>query len=624
MLKKSFILSILVTIISVINGIAQKNPVLFTVNGEKFYSSEFSKIYEKNLSLVNDPSQKDIDNYLNLFIHYKLKLQEAYLLKMDTIGSYRREYAKYENQLIQPYLKDKNLEIDLLNEAYLRSKKEVNASHILIKIEKGEDTLMAYQKIKAIRDRIINGEDFAKIAKENSNDPSASKNGGNLGYFTAFQMVYPFENVAYQTQVGEVSQPFKTQFGYHILKVLDTRDSKGEVEVAHIMIKGNEDKNKSLIDDLKTQLNNGANFTELAKNYSQDGGTSKNGGILPKFGSGRMIPSFETVAFSLTNEGDISEPFKTEYGWHIVKLIKKYPIGSFDDMKSMLKQKVDQGQRAELMGNSVVKRLLKEYQIIVNEEKLAEFSKPEWLQNITLQKNDVLLSIEGKKFTINEFFKYYQANNNLPLNQSFNKFKEEKVLEIYKAKLPDIHPELKETMKEYREGLLLFDLMQKRIWDKAEKDSIGLQNYFESHKDEFQWKERAKMTIATLKTQNGEAILNSLLQKIENDSIWNTNKDLGLIDIKDEEMETANENFPKDLKLEAGQHIILPLGINYKLYFIKEILPISHKSLNEVRGKVMSNYQDQIEKDWMMALKKQYTVKVNKKSLKNLKIKYNK
>ena len=624
MLNRSSFVTLVIAVVISTSSFAQKDKVLFTVNGEKVFASEFSRVYEKNLSLVNDPTQKDIDNYLNLYVNYKLKLQEAYQLRMDTVDAYKREYAKYEGQLIQPYLKDENLELDLLKEAYERSKKEVNASHILVKIEKGEDSLVAFQKINAIRDRILAGEDFAKVAKEVSNDPSAASNGGNLGYFTAFQMVYAFENKAYETKVGELSMPFRTQFGYHILKVNDIRDSKGEVEVAHIMLKGDFDQNKPLIDNIKTQLDNGADFAELAKNYSQDGGTSKNGGLLPRFGSGRMIPSFDAVAFSMEKEGDVSQPFKSEFGWHIIKLINKYPIGTFEEMKPTLKQKVDQGQRAQLMGNSVVKRLLKEYSIVVNQEKLKNFGLSNWSENTSLQKQDVLLTIEGNKIKSVDFYNYYSKNKYLPYMQAFNQFKEEKILDIYKARLPEKNIDLKETMREYREGLLLFDLMQKRIWEKAEKDSLGLQNYFDTHKNEFMWKERAKMTVITLKNQTVDTLLELLKNKVATDSIFSSVKDTELIDIREEIQELTHENFPKGLSPEVGAYKIFPVGNNFKLYYINELLPVTYKSLHEVKGKVMSDYQDQLEREWVEQLKNRFSVKINKKTLQSLKIKYNK
>ncbi len=621
MLNNKFLFVLGLFLIFNTNAFAQKDKVLFTVNGEKIMNSEFSRVYEKNLSLISDPSQKDLDNYLELYINYKLKLQDAYAKKMDTIGSYLREYEKYENQLIQPYLKDENIELDLIKEAYDRLKKEVNASHILIKTEKGQDTLQAYNKLLDIRNRIEKGEDFDKLARESSQDPSANKNAGNLGYFTAFQMVYPFENIVYNTKVGEVSMPFKTQFGYHIVKLNDIRDSKGEVEVAHIMLKGDIEKNKPIIENIKKQLSEGTDFAELAKTQSQDGGTAKNGGLLPKFGSGRMIPSFENVAFSLKNEGDISDPFQTDFGWHIIKLIKKHPLESFENMKESLKQKVEQGQRAQLIGNSVVKRLIKEYDIIVNDAKLAEFSKPDWRANENLQKKDPLLTIEGQKYSVGDFYNYYEKQANNTTHQVFNTYQEEKIIDIYKARLPQQHPELKETMKEYRQGLLLFDMMQNRIWDRSEKDTLGLNTFFETQKDKYKWGKRAKLTVVNLKKQNME-VLKALQNQVDNDSIWSQYKDTCLVDIRNEVIELSDEKYPKELKADASEYLFAPSGSQFKLYYVKEILPESSKKLSEVKGKVMSDYQDQLEKDWIKELRTKYVVKVNKSTLKKLKAKY--
>lgn len=624
MLSKNIFFSVLLITLFQVSVLAQKkDKVLFTINNDKVYSNEFARVYEKNLSLVNDPAQKEIDNYLELFINYKLKLKEAYQLKMDTVDSYKREYARYENQLIQPYLKDENLELDLIREAYDRSKKEINASHILLKLEKGEDTLSVYNKITELRNRIINGEDFEKIAKENSQDPSAAKNGGNLNYFTVFQMVYPFENVVYNTKVGEVSQPFKTQFGYHIVKVNDIRDSQGEVEVAHIMLREDNEKNRELIQNLKKQLDAGAKFDELANSYSQDGGTNKTGGVLPRFGTGRMIPSFEKVAFSLKNEGEISEPFKSEFGWHIIKLIKKYPIASFDEMKTVLKQKVDQGQRAQMMGNSVAKRLLKEYKIETNKDLLNQFANAEWTTNPALQKNETLLTVEGQKYAVSDFYSYLSKQNNVTYNQAFNNFREDKVMDIYKTRLPEKHPELKETMKEYREGLLLFDLMQKRIWDRAEKDSIGLREFFEKNKSNYRWQIRAKITQISMKEDKHLAILDLLNQDVDNDSIWNSLKDEYLVDIRDEMMETNSSKMPKDLNVSVGSYVVQPIGSQYKMYYVQELLPESDKKLSEVKGKVMSDYQDYLEKEWIKNLRQSFAVKINQKTLKALKAKYN-
>ncbi len=624
---KTIITSLIFIILSSSSSIAQKDNVLFSIDGEKVYSSEFSRIYEKNLSLVNEPSQKDVANYLDLYVNYKLKLKEAYDLKMDTIPSYIREFTKYKNQLIQPYLKDESTKTDLIKEAYDRLQKEVNASHILVKINKNalpKDTLLAFTKISNVRKEIVEGADFEFVAKKTSQDPSVKRNAGNLGYFTVFQMVYPFETAAYSTPVGEVSKPFRTRFGYHIVKVNDSRAAKGEVEVAHIMLKGDVVKNKTQIDNIKEQLDAGVDFSALAKRYSQDGGSSKKGGKLPKFGSGRMVKSFEEMAFSLNNTGDISAPFKTKFGWHIIKLIKKYPIESFDQTQEMLKKKVEQGQRAKIIGNSVVNKLMKEYEITVIENLLDEFKKEEWASNKTLSSHTPFLILNAvKSIPVNSYYQFLssrKANTNPKL---LKEFKEKEVLNYYKEKLPTKFPELGYTLIEYEEGLLLFDLMQKRIWEKAEKDSLGLANYFQNNRQLYQWNERVNAIIVACSNEKDANTATKLLQNnVSSNEIEKQLKTNKLVDIKEGLFEKTDILFPKQFNFEKGVSDIFSVDDQFIIIKIDTLLDKVPKELEETRGKVISDYQDYIEKAWVNELKNRYPVKIKKRSLKKLNKKY--
>ena len=615
------LLSFLLVVLVVINVNAQKDRVLFTVNGDAVYSSEFSRVYEKNLSLVTDPSQKEIDNYLDLYINYKLKLEEAYELKMDTIPSYIKEYNKYKKQLIDPYLKDEDTEKDLIAEAYDRLKQEVKASHILLKVSKTakpEDTLKAYTKLENIRKRIVSGADFGEEAKLHSEDPSAKKNAGSLGYFTAFQMVYPFETAAYTTPVGEISPVFRTKFGYHIVKVEERRASKGEIQVAHIMLSGDEENDKTQIENLKKQLDEGADFATLAKTYSKDPGSAKKGGVLAKFGSGRMVKDFESVAFSLQNENDISEPFKTRYGWHIIKLLKKYPVGSFEDLKPLLQKKVIQGQRAKILGKSVINRLLKEYTIVENIDLITKKTTDNLLDDTTI------LSIEGEKINAEAFYKFLDTQKRTTPEQAYQLFKETEILNYYKKQLPTKFPALKNTLKEYEEGLLLFDLMQDKIWTKAEKDSTGLAQYFEEQRAKYQWKERADAIIVSCDKRENTVLAKKMFSKeVTADEIKKAIADKGLVDVKEGAFEKDNSVFPEGFNFDVGVSDIIEKDGQYTVVYCKELLPAGAKSLAETRGKVISKYQDYLEKEWITQLKKRYPVKVIKKSLKKIKKKYN-
>ena len=326
----------------------KKDKVLITIDGKATKVSEFKRVYEKNLDAIDSKEAKDLNNNLDLFINYKLKVKEAYALQLDTLPSYKREMQTYKNQLSAPYLQDTTFIDKMVKDAYFRTKNEIKAKHILVRFPKNAlptDISAAHKKIKAIRERIVKGEDFEKVAVETSEDPSAKGdeksgrkgNKGNLGYFTAFSMVYPFENAAYTTKVGEVSEPFKTQYGYHIVKVDDVRPSKGEVEAAHILIRDTTKVGENKINSIYTKLVNKESFEDLAKQYSEDPGSANAKGYLGKFDERRMVKPFAEAVFKIENVNDFTKPFKTQFGWHIAKLIKKHPVKSFDKLKKDLK-----------------------------------------------------------------------------------------------------------------------------------------------------------------------------------------------------------------------------------------------------------------------------------------------
>jgi peptidyl-prolyl cis-trans isomerase SurA len=477
---------ILFIALSFFNLHSQSNDsVLFTIDNEPVFTSEFLRVYSKNLDIVTDENQKDIKNYLDLFINYKLKIRQAYDLKFDTIKSYQSELASYKKQLMEPYLRDDSVLNDLVKEAYDRSLVEINASHILINenFKKSQDTLPSYNKIIEARNKVAAGESFADVAKKYSEDPSArdSKKGkgnsGNLGYFSAFGMVYPFESAAYNTAVNEVSHPFKTRFGYHIVQVHDKRAARGEVEAAHIMIKDNSEDGKVKIDEIYSKLVAGENFANLAKTLSEDSYTAKKNGSLGRFGSGRMVKEFEDNAFALANVGDYSKPFKTRFGWHIIKLLDKFPIESFDNIKDELTEKVKKGQRSQSIDYSIVHKLKKEYKIDFNQGSLKAFKKENWKEKKRkFIKN--LMTINGEKINQKALFDYLDGKD--LTEESLNSFKEDRILKHHIKDIENNNQKYKNTYQEYKEGLLLFEVLQSRIWEKS-KDSLGVQNYYDAN-----------------------------------------------------------------------------------------------------------------------------------------------
>ena len=474
---------------------ADNSKILFTINNQPVFAEEFIRVYNKNIELIQDDSQKDIDNYLQLYINYKLKLSEAYLEKLDEKDTYKNELSKYTKQLQTSFLTDKNTEDKLVLEAYDRTKKEVNVSHILIRLEKDDnDTTEVYNKIQKLRIPLLNENIDSLIKKyHNGNDVIVE----NLGYFSAFKMIYKFENVAYDTKVGQVSKPFRTGFGYHILKVNDKRVSLGEVNVGHIMAYKKNLGAREKIYSLYDSINKGANFESLARKHSEDKNTSFNGGRLRPFSSGELNSvEFEKMAFSLNSFNNISIPVETRLGWHIIKLYSRSEIKPLEDIKSILKNKIKRSSRSSIISNSFYQMLLEKYNVSYNNEHLKyfdsiindEFFSDSWEIPENFDEDKLLVQIRDNKYSFIDFVTYIQENqasknlNNTTTNELYKDFLNKNLLSVYKLNLETDNKDYRLILKEYKEGLLLFDLMQEKIWGVASNDSIKLNEFYQSNK----------------------------------------------------------------------------------------------------------------------------------------------
>ncbi len=625
---REIVLILLLIAVLPINAQHKKDKVLIHIAGEPVYSSEFLRVYNKNKDVVSEENKKDITEYLDLFINYKLKLKEARDLKLDTVNSYLAEFNKYKGQLIEPYLKDRKVTDLLVREAYDRLTKEVKASHILALVKPNaspKDTLIAYNKVLKAREQILAGSNFEDVAKKVSEDPSAKQNGGSLGYFSAFSMVYPFETEAFNTPVGQISMPFRTRFGYHIVKVLDVRDSKGEIKVAHIMIRDKKTDStfaKKQINDIYNKFKQGEKFELLAKQYSDDKASAVKGGVIRKFSQGKMIQPFADIAFALKNKNDVSEPFKTKFGWHIVQLIDKYPIKSFDDMKDELTKKVEKGERSVLIGKSIAKKLKKKYHFTFDEEIYAEaFNSDNVEKSDKKQTNPIdsknILFVEEERYKVSELKDYLTKNS----SKTYHDFIDDKLITYYKNNLEFEDKEFAATLKEYRDGLLLFDLLQKKIWTKAEKDTIGLQNFFEANKLKYQWKKRVKADIASCTKEDKANLVKTYMNEGKNiEKIKKMVNEGATIHVLFHSgiYELDSNKLPKGYQANKGVSTFKEDDKHFIVINTFEILNSSQKELSDVKGKVISNYQDFLEKEWIKNLRSNYSVKVNNKVLKKL------
>ncbi|MCA1758328.1 MAG: peptidylprolyl isomerase, partial [Bacteroidales bacterium] len=352
---------------------AQKNDVLITIDKTEITRQEFERIYRKNnQNLLEQSDIKSPKDYLDMYINFKLKVVEAMDLKMDTSKAFLDELAGYRKELAAPYLTDMQYDEKLIKELYQRMKTEVNASHILLRLPENatpEQEQSVLAKINIIREEILNGRDFNDAAAEYSEDPSAKNNGGNLGYFTAFQMVTPFENAAFTTPAGEISKPFRSSFGFHLLEVHDVRENQGEIQVAHIMKmfpqgEPHFDKNqlKTEIDSIYREILNGADFAEMAKKHSDDKRSAAQGGEMPWFSAGRMIPEFSEPAFALKNIGDISKPVETAFGFHIIKKTGQKPVPPLEEVRADIEARIKRDpERSNSTRKVFIEKLKNEY-----------------------------------------------------------------------------------------------------------------------------------------------------------------------------------------------------------------------------------------------------------------------
>ncbi len=623
----------------------QSEPVLMKINGKNIPLSEFEYIYNKNNS-NNVVDKKSLDEYVDLFVNFKLKVEEAITQGLDTTQSFKSELGMYRNQLAEQYLLDSKATDRLVKEAYDRKAEEVEVSHILVRIaESGTsaDTLQAYNKALAIWKR-AQKEDFEVLAREVSEDPSVTQNGGYVGWISAMRTPYSFENMAYSTPAGQVSKPVRTFIGYHIIRVEDRRQSPGEVKVSHILLMNDREhpENNASVklraDSIYQRILAGDDFGELAVKLSQDPGSARQNGELPWFGSGQMIPEFEKAAFALKKNGDVSLPVESQFGWHIIKLTDKKPLGSFEVLKPTLEGQIKQNERNKMSGDSFAGKLKNEYNFTQDINTLADFlklsDKYSPVDSIYAAEaasfNKPMFTFAGQQFTQKDFAGYllseartFRGVRSDFIQEQYKNFVNSKLISYEQTQLDRKYPEFHNLMQEYHDGILLFEVMNNEVWEKATKDTEGLSRYFESNKTDYAWakphykgfivhaKDKATLKAAQkiVKRANPDSI-SSYLNKRLNDSIQYVKIEKGLW--------VESENPVIDAKI-FKKSAYTP-SKEYPYCFVSgKILKTLPEEYTDVRGIVTANYQDYLEKEWIAQLRKKYPVSIDEKVLKTVK-----
>jgi peptidyl-prolyl cis-trans isomerase SurA len=630
-----------------------EDRTLMTIAGKEVPACEFIRMYKKS---IEPAARADADAYLQQYINFKLKVADAVSLGLDTTRSFRNELKGYRNQLAQNYLTDTQAKEKLLQKTYQRSLTEINAWHILINCPEGAkpgDTLEAWQKAAGIKERILMGEPFEQVARGTSDDPSVKINGGNLGYFTIFQMIMPFEDAAYDLKVGGISDPVRTPYGYHIIRVADKRPARGKVLVAHIMKAsppGTGEKEAKLaeesINNIYKELQGGASFSELASKYSDHKESAASGGKLKWFGAGEIISDFAEAALSITDTGKYTKPVRTPYGWHIIKLLDKKAHGSFEEMKSFLESRINQSYLNSLSKRSFVDKLKQEYKYRINQRAFDWFvNNTDTLiikgiarYNRTGMPSGYLYSFADQNLTTREFASFIEKRGQRIIttdpvyfiNQSIESMISDQIIKYEDSVLEKKYPDFRYLMNEFHDGILLFEISGMKVWNMVQEDSVGLLRYYEANKQNFLSRKGIEAKIYTLRSDKGGKMLAPAYRKYsrkpDTDRLmldkFNKKNDSLLI-INEGKWFTGDD--PQIDKIQWIKGAQLIRISNYpSLLVINRVMEPEPLPLEEVRGEMMTGYQEYLENEWIKQLKEKYPVKIDnavlnevKKSLNN-------
>ena len=625
----------------------KKDQVLMTIGDLPVTKTEFMANYQKNnTNVLDEKDKKTPAEYLDLYVNFKLKVLEAEKLGYDTVKSFVEELKGYRKELTRPYLTDVSFNEEMVQTAYHRTKYERKASHLLILVTpeaSAADTLAAWNKISGLRKQILEGADFNEIAAKHSEDPSAKENKGLLGFFSAFQMVFPFEEMAYRTPVGQVSEITRTRFGYHLIKVHEERLTPGEIKVAHIMKMFPQQASEQTIANLKAKADSiyqkvmdGGDFAELAKANSDDKQSAVEGGVMNWFTPTNMVPSFSEAAFALKNDGDVSPVIRTPYGWHIIKRIELRTTPAIETLRSSLETKIKQNPAISKYSDEAFDRKLRaEYQLKIednNVKKLVPIVADTLLsKDLTAAtqsiKNNTLFQFQKQVFTIGQFTSYLQAqkfsvktaNIEQEVKAMLNKYINQELISYEDSQLETKHPDFGRIIKEYHDGILLFNISKDKIWDVASNDSLRLQEFYDKTDKKYFFGDRYKGWIIQAKDSQMRSKIESMVDqkeviKQELTDLFNT--------------PTENNVELTEVAVEKGDNPVVdyfiwngpkPAGFDETTTFVHgKIAQNEQKSLKDAWGLYSSDFQDQVEKEWIESLKKKYPVKINKKVLKKI------
>lgn len=617
---------------------------LFTANGVPTDVNEFKRVYTKNnINNQADFSRASLEEYLDLYVKFRLKVMEAETQQLDTIKALQNELASYRKQLAKNYLTDREITDAIMQEAYERSKTEIDASHILLMwpsdYPSANDSAQLLKQIRDIKAK-FKGNNFPLLAKQFSQDPSAKENEGRLGYLTVFQTIYPFESAMYNTPVGKVSEPVATRFGYHLVFVHDKRPARGKIKTAHILIKSKESDDEATQKQAKDKiesiyreiLENKISFEDAARKYSEDNKTKFQDGALPELKGSEMMASFADAAFSINQDGGIAPPVRTSIGWHIVKRISRTEILPFEKAEAELKNMVARDSRSNVAQDKMIADTKKAFSYKANPKNKQEifkviqksFENNKFSISNPEQYNKVLFSIGTQQLLQSDFIAFFDKNHlrsnpdaakTATLESLYTNFENQKITQYREDNLEQIDTDFKNLVQEYRDGILLFELTNKEVWSKAVEDTAGLRAFHEANKQKYMWKERVDYDTYTIADAKTASKVKKALTKG-----WDVakilakfNKKSELITVKNFLFEKGQNDFADSLTWTKGhQHEETAKDGKILLTVVNGVRNPEPKKLSETRGYVISDYQDYLERNWLNTLQQKYKVEINK------------
>ncbi|MFN8303081.1 MAG: peptidylprolyl isomerase [Saprospiraceae bacterium] len=632
------------------------NPVLFTVKGNPVRVDEFKYIYAKTNQDKADFSEASLREYLDLYIKFKLKVQKARDMRLDTVSATKTELDGYRRQLANSYLVDKEVTDKLVREAYDRMQQDADISHIFIACDRNasaKDTLAAYKRAQNILKLVRSGKDFEQMAIDSSMDKTVKENRGNLGYVNAMlpDGYYEMEKAVYAAKPGDIVGPVRSNGGYHVVRVNGFRPARGEMEVAQILIRKGDTPEKQAqarmrADSVYAALQTGAKWDEVCARYSDDKNTAAKGGYIGFFGINRYQKNFEDAAFALAKDGDYTKPVETTIGFHIVKRVSHRGVGPYEQMKRGLTERVKRDSRSEIAKQSMINRIKREGNYKEYPEALAQWTAQQhdtlfhtfrWKPDPSHPQTVLMQFGPDKKYTVADFEEYCvrasrdrMRGKGYPVNETVNKlyksWTDETAMQFEETQLEKKYPDFKSLMREYEEGILLFDATKQYVWDRANTDSTGLEQYFRTNlSGKYKWDERATVSYYTIKTDDpalAKKVRDFAAKKPAADVLKKFNKkgQPEVVMVSEKKIEKGKN---KDLegKWMAGTMNESKVDTTAKtttFFKVEAIEPPSPKGLADARGYAVADYQDYLEKQWIEELRKEYPVQVNEEVLKSL------